>query len=89
MRRPSTVAPRKLNRKCGRWEKGWAVMGFNEIGAEIGVSGQRVQQIVATALLKLRAEIKRRGFTVEDLRPLPMPEGFWQEIMREGEEGEI
>jgi DNA-directed RNA polymerase sigma subunit (sigma70/sigma32) len=58
---------------------GWT---YEEIGAVLGVSPQRVRQIEQRAFEKIRRELKRQfGITAADVKGITSPEGetheFW------------
>lgn len=66
---------------------------LRDLGAELGISGERTRQVEVAALQKLRKEIKRRGMWRE-LRELlyevatarertdPEPETLWEQTIR-------
>lgn len=50
----------------------WAIernMTLKEVAAELGCTSERVRQIEARALLKLKAALERRGITAKSLLP--------------------
>ena len=53
---------------------------WGEIGAEIGVSRQRAQNIAAGALRKIEDRCKERGITFDDLMPPPAEQSLLDDL---------